>query len=505
MLRPLLLLIAASLLSAVLPSQIQHFSARLTGDQEVPAVATAAHGWSIVTVNTATNQVDIFAYGLGLVATAAHLHQAAAGVNGPVVIPLAGGPQQWTGSMVAVPALIAAIQAGNTYVNLHSAANPGGQIRGQVSNEVTTRFLARLSGGEEVPPSGSAATGVMTAFLHQPGNVLVYELDVSGVVATAAHIHQAAAGVNGPVIVPLNGASPRWCGVSQRLSSAQLAALMAGGTYANVHSAAFPGGEIRGQLLLETADFAGRLNGAQEVPPTPSAGIGRACATLNANRTLTYRVEVTGLGAPVTAAHFHSALPGVNGPVVVPLVGGPPVWSGTSAVLTSAQVADLVAGRWYANVHSTAFPGGEIRGQMLAPGLPGVFGFGCPAAASTPPEIGSMGIACVGTNFTVALYRGPVAMPAVLLFGFSRDFMPGFGRLPLSLAPIGGTDCFLFHDNPGISVAAVTDALGCAKATIGIPSTLPGGGTVMAQWFAIAPGVNPLGVASSNGLEFAIN
>jgi len=241
-------------------------------------------------------------------------------------------------------------------------------------------------------------------------------------------------------------------------------------------------------------------------PKRPEAGrraIGRACATLNVNRSVTYRVEVTGMMG--NAAHFHLGLPGVNGPVVVPLVGGPTVWAGTSAVLSTTQVADLVAGRYYVNVHSAANPGGQVRGQLLPAALPHVYGYGCPAAAGTPPEIGSMGIACVGTNFTVALYRGPVAMPAVLLMGFSRDFIPGFGRLPLSLAPLGGTDCFLFHDNPGISLTTLTDGLGCAKATFGIPSLLPGGGTVMAQWFIIAPGANPLGIAASNGLEFAIN
>lgn len=501
--RPTLAFLFATLLCAALPSQIQHFSARLTGDQEVPPVATAAHGWALVTVNTATNQIDVFAHGLGLVAVAAHLHQGAPGANGPVVVPMAGGPQTWTGTIVS-PAVVAAIQAGNTYVNLHSAANPGGQIRGQVLPEVSTRLLARLRGSEEVPPNGSTATGVMTAFLHEPGNVIVYELALGGIVPSAAHIHQGAVGVNGPVIVPLNGGGTRYCGVSQRLTSAQIASLRAGGMYVNVHSAAFPGGEIRGQLLVEVADFTARLDGASEVPPNPSAGVGRACAILNADRTLTYRVEVSGLGAPATAAHFHVGPIGVNGPVVVPLVGGPLVWAGTSAPLTSAQVADLLAGRWYVNVHTTAFPGGEIRGQVSAPALPKVFGFGCPAVPGTPPEIGALGIACVGTNFTIALHGAPAAQPAVLLFGFSRDFIPGFGRLPLSLALIGATDCFLLHDNPGASLTTITDALGCAKATIGIPA-MPSGGSVMAQWFVIAPGANPLGVGSSNGLEFTVH
>ncbi|MFO1054460.1 MAG: CHRD domain-containing protein [Planctomycetota bacterium] len=492
----------AALSAANLTSQIQHFSARLTGDQETPPVATAASGFAIVSVDTTTSRVDVFAYGVGLTAVAAHLHSGAIGAAGPIVLPLTGGPQQWTGSLVLPAATIAAIQAGNTYVNLHTAANPGGEIRGQVLTESTTRFTALLDGSQETPPNGSAATGVMTVFLHEPSHVLVYEMNTSGVAATAAHIHVGAAGIAGPILVPLNGTSPRWCGVSSRLSDANVALLQSGGLYVNVHSAAFPGGEIRGQLRADVADFTASLDGSQETPPVVTAALGRACIELQPDGRVSYRVQATGLTA--TAAHFHNGLPGVAGPIVVPLAGGPTLWTGTSGVLTTTQIADLRAGRWYVNVHTAANPGGEIRGQILATNLPATFGRGCPVGTATTPEIGSLGNACVGTGFVITLSGAPIASPAVVLFGVSRDTLPSGARLPLTLAPIGAPDCFLFHDNPGISLSALTDALGCARTTLPIPF-LPAAPRLYAQWFVIAPGANPLGLASSNALDFQVH
>ena len=66
--------------------------------------------------------------------TAAHLHQAAAGVNGPVIVPLAAaGANSFTGSQVLTAAQAAALTSAGTYVNVHTAANPGGEIRGQVT------------------------------------------------------------------------------------------------------------------------------------------------------------------------------------------------------------------------------------------------------------------------------------------------------------------------------------------------------------------------------------
>ena len=106
----------------------------LGGDQEVPAVTTAAKGSGTVTVGD-----DMSVKGsimtTGITATAAHIHIAAAGKNGPVIVPMVkSGDSGWTFAPDAKMNAdqMKAFKAGETYVNVHSAANPGGEIRGQL-------------------------------------------------------------------------------------------------------------------------------------------------------------------------------------------------------------------------------------------------------------------------------------------------------------------------------------------------------------------------------------
>ena len=108
------------------------------------------------------------------------------------------------------------------------------------------------------------------------------------------------------------------------------------------------------------------LDGKAEVPATTSTATGTAEIDYDpASKKLSWTVTYTGLSGPATAAHFHGpAEAGKNAGVAVaiPNAGTSPV-SG-SATLTDAQAADLVAGRYYINIHTAANPGGEIRGQV---------------------------------------------------------------------------------------------------------------------------------------------
>lgn len=112
------------------------------------------------------------------------------------------------------------------------------------------------------------------------------------------------------------------------------------------------------------------LNGAQESPnPVTTNGTGTVTGTYDANsNTLTYNVSWSNLSGNATAAHFHGpAAAGTNASVVVPftIAANGTSASGT-ATLTEAQEADLLNGLWYANVHTAAHGGGEIRGQVTA-------------------------------------------------------------------------------------------------------------------------------------------
>ena len=118
--------------------------------------------------------------------------------------------------------------------------------------------------------------------------------------------------------------------------------------------------------MAETITFHAKLDGAAEVPPKTTAGTGEAMATLDtATKVLTYTVTYSGLSGAATMGHFHGpAAAGANAGVVVPFASPASPIKGT-ATLTDAQIADLEAGKWYANVHTAANPAGEIRGQMI--------------------------------------------------------------------------------------------------------------------------------------------
>jgi hypothetical protein len=114
-------------------------------------------------------------------------------------------------------------------------------------------------------------------------------------------------------------------------------------------------------------DYKATMNGKSEVPPTTSTGSGDVMATLNTStKQLNYTMTYTGLTGPATAAHFHGpAAPGANAGVVVPIGTNPPSPSKGTVTLTDDQMKDLQDGKWYANVHTAANKGGEIRGQMM--------------------------------------------------------------------------------------------------------------------------------------------
>jgi hypothetical protein len=107
------------------------------------------------------------------------------------------------------------------------------------------------------------------------------------------------------------------------------------------------------------------LKGSNEVPPNSSPASGTAEATLDTGtKVLTWVVTFKDLTGPAVGAHFHGpSEPGKNAGIVVPFKTTQSPIEGT-ATLTDTQISDLLAGKWYANIHTAANPGGELRGNM---------------------------------------------------------------------------------------------------------------------------------------------
>ncbi|MEO8304520.1 MAG: CHRD domain-containing protein [Betaproteobacteria bacterium] len=106
----------------------------------------------------------------------------------------------------------------------------------------------KLSGANEVPPVTTSSSGEGTISIADDGAVSGSVM-TKGIQGTAAHIHIAAAGKNGPVIVPFTKDGDTYkAPAGAKLNADQIKAFKAGELYVNVHSAANPGGELRGQL-----------------------------------------------------------------------------------------------------------------------------------------------------------------------------------------------------------------------------------------------------------------
>lgn len=343
--------------------------ATLNGDQQVPSVTSPATGGASFTLDRNSGALSGSVTLDGISAMAVHIHDGAAGVNGDVVVNLnETAANTWTvpNNTVLNATDIAKFNNGDLYVNAHSIDHAAGEIRGQIGMEV---YAASASGRHNAPPIGSAARGTGVVVLNPATGAISGGLALSGMTATMVHIHAGAFGIDGDVIVDLTESpvgSGEWViPAGSVLTDAQFASLRAGELYFNAHSAAFPAGEIRGQIgaKVKTAT----LNGGHEVPPTATAATGTGFLSVDpATRAATGRITLAGMTA--TMAHVHRGAIDENGGVVIDLAQSPTdpnTWIvPENTILSVTQYRDFLTHHLYFNAHSTAFPAGEIRGQL---------------------------------------------------------------------------------------------------------------------------------------------
>jgi hypothetical protein len=133
----------------------------------------------------------------------------------------------------------------------------------------------------------------------------------------------------------------------------------------------FAAGVLAGNLVMasaavaDTVIFKTELKASNEVPPNNSKATGLAEASFDTvTKNFSATVTFSGLSGPAIGAHLHGpGEPGKNAGIVLPFnfVLSP---IKLSATLTDTQAADLIAGKWYVNIHTQLNPGGEIRGQL---------------------------------------------------------------------------------------------------------------------------------------------
>jgi hypothetical protein len=499
-------LISMLALAASLCSQTAWYACHLDGAHQVPPATTPASGWAVVRHTLANNSLVVYLHhdALATSATAAQLHAGLAGQNGAALLSLSKtGINAWTGSMTLSAAQASLLAQDSLYLDVHSSAFPGGELRGQITQAKNTLLQAVLDGSQMSPPTNSFASGTAVAFLHQPQNRLCYLIDTAGINnATMAHIHFGAAGVNGVMASTAASANGVWCGVTDPLSDAEVALVLSDQIYADVHTAAFPGGEIRGQLRIDLGScFTATCRGSEEVPPNASTAYGNAQLLVAPDG----QIELTGMfqGANLIAAHIHVGPIGTAGPILFPIS-----WSNTTGEIsatyqaTPLDLAKLRSGLWYVNLHSAAFPGGELRGQLVLGQLAVSYGKGCQTFSGEMPEANLDGLATVGATGQFQLFGAAGCPLTVLCIGQDRTT-----GVPLLLPTIGidAPGCHALTDVL-LTQISVPDPNGLAQVALPIPLDPTFRGVPLTnQWLLLDPLGNAAGIAVSNGLAFTLH
>ena len=250
---------------------------------------------------------------------------------------------------------------------------------------------AVLSSSQETPACSASGFGNATVSFADPThiNVTITVANLNSPI-TIFHIHQGAVGVAGPVVENLVGLGGTFTNGTMTgtfpIDSAVASGILAnpGGYYVNVHTQQCPGGAARGQLAFVSGGpvmYAAELRGANETPPNTSGAFGSALVTYDAaSNFMAFEVNTNGIASP-SASHIHRGAAGVGGPVIINFATGPTGFQGSRVTGAGTVVAPMAssslipadltglssvstAGGFYVNVHSTAFPGGEIRGQL---------------------------------------------------------------------------------------------------------------------------------------------
>jgi len=350
------------------------FASRLTGSQEVPPVMTDATGVAGLLLNEEMNRasINLSVNGLSGDFTGVHLHNAVTGDNGPVVVNLtdAFSANRISAEIDIDEELLTSLLSGEIYINVHTTSNPDGELRGQMLLEKDLSYVNWLSGDQEVPAVNTEASGLISCNLTQVLNELEVNVQFKNLSShlIGAHLHNGAAGSNGPVVADLtpfvnNNTINTRVDVSSFIDD-----LRSGNVYINIHTENNPDGELRAQLTeWEGISFDGWVAGEQEVPQAGTPGLGLVAVNLDADlSTITVWTSYDNLTDSLAAAHLHIAAQGQNGPVWINLQDG--IENGRIAYSTSdldrEGIQALLKGNVYLNMHTSEFPNGEIRGQV---------------------------------------------------------------------------------------------------------------------------------------------
>lgn len=306
------------------------FSASLAGSEQVPPNTSTASGTSVVVVDPNSLSMKATIVTADIVGTAAHIHVGVPGVAGPVVFAMTetvAGSGIWTTTATLTTDQLNSLKAGNYYANVHSSAFPEGEIRGQLLAQI-------VASGQTTSSTASTSTSTTTSSLTSTATG-----DNTGT-ATASTM---------PSATTSTGDNASGASTAGTDSSSGTAATVT--TTASVNRPLF---------------YTNLLSGSLAVPANSSIATAFGVSVFRpADKSLTSIVISNGIIG--TGATIRQAEAGTNGPLVASMSetsAGSGIWS-VKATLTDTQIQALQSGSMYYEIASTAFPDGELRGQII--------------------------------------------------------------------------------------------------------------------------------------------
>ncbi|MEZ5055927.1 MAG: CHRD domain-containing protein [Saprospiraceae bacterium] len=429
----------------LLPDAEEFYHANLFGSNENPGIMTTANGAVDLELNgdelTLSGSFSNLSSPLNTaIAGGAHIHVGLPGENGAVVFPLTPNtsPDGMNGIFVGskntftlTPSQLDDLRARRFYVNIHSMNFAGGELRGQIVGHARALYRAHLSGMNAVP--SQVITGGLGVFMaeivdeetiHLFGNFNSLESEVATNIMGGLHLHRGLAGQTGPVELgittdfapDLRGGKVEVANNTFTVSSTQMNNFLNRSMYANIHTTSNLSGEIRGQLLLESQMyFTGLFSGTQEVTPVISDGYGTLKGELSGNSLVITGAfdQMESSFDPTIAggSHLHIGYAGQNGGIahnIVPtvaatLLSGRYEANDNIITLTDTEKLAMMSRQFYANIHTTGTPSGELRAQMLFEA--NNYYFAILSGASETPPANTPGFGALAAESTGATLR----------------------------------------------------------------------------------------------------
>ncbi len=381
----------------------ESFGGFLSGEEEVPALEVAGTGVVSIHYTPNTNVLEINALVDGLTGpiTGAHLHMAAEGENGGVV---EGLTDFLAGNAIKVKIqagdYIEALRTGNIYLNIHTEANPSGELRAQIEPidgiVIDTWLNSEQETADQLTVGENNALGLGLFQISASLDTLNYFVQLSNLTtfAAAAHLHNAPLGVTGDVVFNMSDDlfENLILGVDLPISKSLVKNILSGDIYLNVHTEANPDGEIRGQLYRLARDgYTYDICAQQEIPAPNGAANVSGSGMFAFNRDMNeahLMVVVNELSSEFSGAHIHNAAMGETGGIIFPFTdnfanGGAFLYfTGDSETPFNADFADIIRkGNGYVNIHTSNNPAGEVRGQIIKT-------LACPLLSTSTIEVG---------------------------------------------------------------------------------------------------------------------